>query len=183
MRSSVGRFLDDLRDARKRVVRLAVVVIALDREQHLRLDLAEAVEHALCAEVGRAGRPDRAEAGSRQHENDGLGHVRHERRDAVAFLHASRRHAPAPCGTRRRTPPRSSCAGAPCPRPRTPSQSASSRRRSRFSAKFSFASGNHCAPGILSPSTSTRSPRVSAITPQKSQIAVQNCSGFRTDQS
>ena len=33
-----------------------------------------------------------------------------------------------------------------------------SRRRSRFCAKFRRASGNHLAPGILSPSTSTVPP-------------------------
>jgi hypothetical protein len=40
---------------------LAAVVVAVAGDQHLGLDLAEAVEHALHAEVGRAGRPDGAE--------------------------------------------------------------------------------------------------------------------------
>ena len=65
-------------------MRLAAVAVAVDGEQHLRLDLAEAVEHALHAEIGRAGRPDRAEAGGREHRDDRLRHVRHEAGDAVA---------------------------------------------------------------------------------------------------
>jgi tryptophanyl-tRNA synthetase len=35
--------------------RLAVVPVAIDADQHLRLDLAEAVEHALHAEIRRGG--------------------------------------------------------------------------------------------------------------------------------
>ena len=51
------------------VDRLAVVEVAVGGEQHLGLDLAEAVEHALHAEIGRARRPDRAEARRRQHRD------------------------------------------------------------------------------------------------------------------
>ena len=47
---------------------------------------------------------------------------------------------------------------------------------------MSLASGNQRAPGMLSPSASTVSPRVSAITPAKSQTDVQNASRFSTDQ-
>ncbi len=54
---------------------------------------------------------------------------------------------------------------------------------SRFSAKFSRASGKNWAPGIFSASASTRSPRVSAITPQKSQTLCQNFSGSAFDHS
>ena len=70
-------------------MRLAVVPVAVDGDEQLRLDLAEAVEHALFAEIGRAGRPDRADRGGGEHGGDGLGHVRHHRRDAVAL---ARRH-------------------------------------------------------------------------------------------
>ena len=41
---------------------LAAVAVAVDREQHLRLDLGEAVDHAARAELGRGARPDRADA-------------------------------------------------------------------------------------------------------------------------
>jgi hypothetical protein len=50
------------------------------------------------------------------------------------------------------------------------------RRRSRFSAKLSRASGKKRAPGIRSGCSSTTSPRCSAITPQKSQTEDQNFS-------
>ena len=55
---------------------LAVVAVAVGAEQHLRLDLAEAVEHALDAEVRRARGPDDAlrERGEREHA--GFGNVR-----------------------------------------------------------------------------------------------------------
>ncbi len=64
--------------------------------------------------------------------------------------------------------------------------SCASRERSRFCAKFRRASGNHFAPGILWPSTSTRSPRVPITpppTPSPSHTLVQNCSGCATDQA
>ena len=64
------------RDLLARVDRLAGVAVAVDRHQHLGLDLPEAVEHALDPEVGRAGRPDGAQARGRQHGDDGLRHVR-----------------------------------------------------------------------------------------------------------
>ena len=49
-----------------RAVELApVVAVAVDRQQHLRLDLREAVDHAARAEVRRAARPDRAERRAR----------------------------------------------------------------------------------------------------------------------
>ncbi len=72
------------------VVLLAVVPVAVRRDEDDRLDLAEAVEHALFAEVRRAGRPDGADRGGGEHAGDGLRHVGHHRRDAVALLHAER---------------------------------------------------------------------------------------------
>ena len=58
----------------------------------------------------------------------------------------------------------------------------SSRRRSKFSVKFRRASGKKRAVGMLSPSTRTRSPRVSAITPAQSHQSVQKTSISSTDQ-
>ena len=71
----------------------AAVAIAVDGEQHRRLDLGEAVDHRARAEVRRAARPDRAEAGGRQKRRDRLGDVRHVRRDAVAAADAERAQA------------------------------------------------------------------------------------------
>ena len=54
----IGSLRDDLRHLVEDRDRLAVVPVAVDGEEHARLDLAEAVEHALHAEVRRARRPD-----------------------------------------------------------------------------------------------------------------------------
>src|SRR6185503_14723141 len=59
--------------------------------------------------------------------------------------------------------------------------SVSSRRLSKFSAKFSRASGNHCAPGMRLPSRKITLP-FSPRTPQKSHTADQNSSGLSMDQ-
>ena len=75
------------------VMVLAAVAVAVDRQQHLRLDLGEAVDDAARAEVGRAARPDRAEAGGGEEGGDRLGDVRHVGDDAVAALDAERLQA------------------------------------------------------------------------------------------
>ena len=62
----------------------AAVSIAIDDEQHLRIDLAETVEHRLHAELGRAACPHRAEARGGQEGNDRLGDVRQVGGDAIA---------------------------------------------------------------------------------------------------
>ena len=79
-------------DRRADVVALAAVDVAVDDEQHGRLDLGEAVVHGAGAEVGRARRPDRAQADAAAEEGDeGLDAVRGERDDPVA---AARPRAP-----------------------------------------------------------------------------------------
>ncbi len=70
------------------VHRLAAVHVAGDREQHLRLDLAEARHHAAGAELRRAARPHRAEAGGGEHGGERLRDVGHVGHHAVASLHA-----------------------------------------------------------------------------------------------
>ena len=59
-------------------------------------DLAEAVEHPVGAEVGRAGRPDGAQAGRAEHGDHGLGEIGHESRNPVSgrdsFGRQGRRH-------------------------------------------------------------------------------------------
>ncbi len=79
-----GQRGDDLGDLVLDRNRLAVVPVAIDGEEHARLDLPEAVEHAAHAEIGRARRPHRAEAGAAQHRDDGLGHVGNVGGDTVA---------------------------------------------------------------------------------------------------
>ena len=78
----------DLRDPLAAVEVLAAVAVALGRDQHLRLDLLEAVHHGRRAELGRAARPDRADARAGEERDHRLGHVRHVRRHAVAAPHA-----------------------------------------------------------------------------------------------
>ncbi len=70
--------------------RLAVVPVAVDGDEQLGLDLAEAIEHTLDAEVRRARRPDRAAADRRQHGGERLGHVGQVGRDPVAGIDAGR---------------------------------------------------------------------------------------------
>ncbi len=69
---------------------LAPVPVAVDREQHLRLDLGEAVDHAARPELGRGARPDRADARRREERDQCLGDVRHVGDDAIAAAHAER---------------------------------------------------------------------------------------------
>src|SRR5688572_20857602 len=59
---------------------LAIVVIAVAGDEEARLDLAETVEDALLAEIGRAGRPDAAERGDGEESDDRLRHVGHDGR-------------------------------------------------------------------------------------------------------
>jgi hypothetical protein len=84
---------------RDRVDRVAAVevapavAVAVDREQQLRLDLAEPVADAAHAELGRRRRPDRAERGGRQERRDRLGDVRQIGGDAIARADAARAQA------------------------------------------------------------------------------------------
>jgi len=61
----------------------AGITVAGAGDQHLGLDLAEAVDDALGAEVWRGARPDRAEAGGGQHADQGLPGIGHARGDPV----------------------------------------------------------------------------------------------------
>ena len=76
---------------RPAVVGDAAPAVAVGGDQHLGGDLAEAVEHRHRAHVGRADRPDRAQAGTGQEDDRGLGRVGQHGRHPVAALHA---HAP-----------------------------------------------------------------------------------------
>ena len=67
---------------------LAVVAVAVHGQQHLGLDLGEAVDHRLGAEVRRAGRPHRPDRRAGQERGDGLGDVGQVRRHPVARLDA-----------------------------------------------------------------------------------------------
>ena len=81
---------------------LAAVGVAVDAEQDLRRDLREPVDHAARPEVRRARRPDRAQAGGREHRDQGLGRVRQVGGDPVAVADAKRRQ---PGPDPRRPPP------------------------------------------------------------------------------
>ena len=81
-----GDTLYDGGDALERVDRLSVIRISVGGDQHLGLDLTEAVKHAGDAEIGRTGRPHGADARRREHADDGLGNVRKKPTDAVASL-------------------------------------------------------------------------------------------------
>ena len=66
------------------VDRAVAEAVAADRQQHGRLELREAVDDAASAELGRAARPDRAEARRRRERHERLGDVRQVGDDAVA---------------------------------------------------------------------------------------------------
>ncbi len=74
----------NLARARQRVDLLAGVAIPVGAEEHAWPNLAEAVEHAVGAEVRRAGRPDGADGCRREHGHDRFGEVRQKSRDPVA---------------------------------------------------------------------------------------------------
>ena len=83
-----GQRRGDLPDHRGPGVLLAVVGVAVAADEHLRLDLGEPVDHAARAEIRRAGRPDRAQAGRGEEADDRLGDVRQQGRDPVAAADA-----------------------------------------------------------------------------------------------
>ena len=56
---------DRRRPRRARSIALVAEVVAVDREQHLGLELRQPVDHAARPELGRAARPDRAERRAR----------------------------------------------------------------------------------------------------------------------
>ena len=76
------------RHLRAAVDELVAVPVARDGEQHRRLELAEAVEHAPRTELWRARRPDRTEARHGEEGDERLRDIREVRDDAVAALHA-----------------------------------------------------------------------------------------------
>ena len=82
--------LDDRGELVEDRLRLAVVPVAIDGKEHLGLDLPEAVEHALHAEIRRRGRPDSTQARGGERGDDCLGHVREVSGHAVSLLHARR---------------------------------------------------------------------------------------------
>ena len=77
----------DLRQLIQPVQGLAVVEIAVGREQHLGLDLSETVEHPLHAEIRRGRGPHRSQRRGGQHGDDRFRHVRHIAGDPVARPH------------------------------------------------------------------------------------------------
>jgi hypothetical protein len=80
----------DASDSRREVNRLSGIAVAVDGEKHPGLDLAEPVEHSALAEIGRAARPGRAQAGRGQHGHDRLREVGHEPRHPVTSPDAHR---------------------------------------------------------------------------------------------
>src|SRR5262249_42248094 len=82
--------LGDLAATIERVDLSARITISVGTEEHSRLDLPEAIKHAVHAEVRRARRPDCPDARGGNHRDDGLRHVRHEAGDAIADAHAKR---------------------------------------------------------------------------------------------
>jgi hypothetical protein len=80
----------DLRDAGEGVDLLPGIEVAIGANEHLRLDLAEAVHGTLDTEVRRGRGPDGAEARGRQHRDDRLGQIGEIAGDPVACSDALR---------------------------------------------------------------------------------------------
>ena len=76
--------LDDLPRLRERIVQASAVEMTVGDDEDLRLDLPEAIDHALHAKVGRARRPHPADRGRAERGHDSFGDVRQERGDAIA---------------------------------------------------------------------------------------------------
>ena len=74
----LGSWAENSATRANEIMLLAAVPIPVGGDQHLRLDLAEAVEHALHAEIGRAGRPDAADRCGRQRADHRFGRIRHK---------------------------------------------------------------------------------------------------------
>ncbi|MNF55487.1 hypothetical protein D3C84_369500 [compost metagenome] len=72
---------------------LAGIAVAGCGDQHLGLDLSEAVDHSLGAEVRRTGRPGGAQAGGCEHAGHRLPGIGHEGRDPVANANPCRPQA------------------------------------------------------------------------------------------
>ena len=90
-RAQAGDLSAELLDGGADVEAAAVVVVAVDRDQHGRLDLGEPVEHGAHAEVGRAGGPGSAEAGRGEEGDERVRGVADQRGDPVAGGDAQRR--------------------------------------------------------------------------------------------
>ena len=160
----------------------AAVAVAVDRQQDLRLDLREAIDHRPRAELGRRARPHGADRGRGEEGRDRLGDVGHVGRDAVARAHPE---PPQPGGDAERSAraarPTSTATGRAArwrggwPPRRRRGRGRSARRRTAATP------GNHCAPGI-SRRPSTRSYGVEACTSKNSQTAPQKPSRSSTDQ-
>ena len=77
--------VDDAPHLRAPLEALAAVTIAVDAEHQLRRELRESIEHTACAEIRTAARPDRADAGGREHRDHGIGRVRQAADDPVTL--------------------------------------------------------------------------------------------------
>src|SRR6185437_9827702 len=85
-----GKLRQHLRDGLERVEGLAAVEVAVGREEYLGLNLSEAIQHTVDAEVRRAGRPHGPEARRCEHGDDRLGKVGQESGDAIVRAHSQR---------------------------------------------------------------------------------------------
>ena len=65
--------------------RLAVIEIPINPNQNCRLDLPKPVEHPLHAKIRRGRRPNRPQAGRREHGDDRFRHIRHIAGHSVAL--------------------------------------------------------------------------------------------------
>ena len=86
-----GKLGDDLRELLGQMDFLAGIAIAVDGEEHLGRDLAEAVDNRVGAEIGRGRRPHGTQRSGGQRRRDRLGRIGEQAGDMIADAHAGGR--------------------------------------------------------------------------------------------
>ena len=77
--------VNNVADLFANIVAFAVIMIAINRDHDFRFDLAEPVNNALNAKVGRGRGPCCPDCSRRQHRNNGFDHIGHIAANAVAL--------------------------------------------------------------------------------------------------
>ena len=82
--------LGDLTHLLQGIVRLAVVVVAIRRKQHLGFHLPKPIHNSLKAKVRRARCPNSTQARRCQHGDDGFSNIGHETCHSITWLDTAR---------------------------------------------------------------------------------------------
>ena len=146
---------DDLVDLLGPVDVLGAVAVAVDGDEHDRLDLGEAVDHRAHAELRRAARPHRADRRRGEEGDQRLGDVRGVGDDTVAAPTPSRRSPAAAAATSARARPTSarSARGSGCGRRRRRRRGAPAAGGEGVFGVVERGAGEPRTPGIVPPAS------------------------------